>query len=161
MLLRCKTCQRTQERPYVWCWPAHRAISRRRSNSVAFGAKRTCWDVELRPTTTLMTPKRTIRPVDDQLSSAFISRETIMKIDGRCHCGYVTFEAEADPETTTICNCTDCQTMSGAPFRALIITRPGIDAISGIGPKRTCRRIRQMSALGVRADIKIGGLHIR
>jgi hypothetical protein len=49
----------------------------------------------------------------------------IMKIDGRCHCGYVTFEAEADPETTTICNCTDCQTMSGAPLRAVIITRPG------------------------------------
>jgi hypothetical protein len=47
-----------------------------------------------------------------------------MKIDGRCHCGYVTFEAEADPETTTICNCTDCQTMSGAPLRAVIITRP-------------------------------------
>ena len=41
-----------------------------------------------------------------------------MKIDGSCHCGYVTFEAEADPETTTICNCTDCQTMSGAPLRA-------------------------------------------
>src|SRR5262249_17086430 len=54
-------------------------------------------------------------------------RETIMKIDGRCHCGYVTFEAEAeaDPETTTICNCTDCQIMSGAPLRAVIITRPG------------------------------------
>ena len=48
-----------------------------------------------------------------------------MKIDGRCHCGYVSFEAEADPETTTICNCTDCQTMSGAPFRAVIITQPG------------------------------------
>jgi hypothetical protein len=47
-----------------------------------------------------------------------------MKIDGRCHCGYVTFEAEADPETTTICNCTDCQNMSGAPLRAVIITRP-------------------------------------
>ena len=74
---------------------------------------------------------------------------------------YISFEGEADPETTTICNCTDCQTMSGAPFRALIITRPGIDAISGIGPKRTCGRIRQMSALGVRADIKIGGLHVR
>src|SRR5215470_19759130 len=53
------------------------------------------------------------------------SRQAIMKIDGRCHCGYVTFEAEADPETTTICNCTDCQTMSGAPLRAVIITRPG------------------------------------
>ena len=48
-----------------------------------------------------------------------------MKIDGRCHCGYVTFEAEADPETTTMCNCTDCQTMSGAPLRAVIVTRPG------------------------------------
>src|SRR5262245_35582333 len=48
-----------------------------------------------------------------------------MKIDGRCHCGYVTFEAEADPETATVCNCTDCQTMSGAPLRAVIITRPG------------------------------------
>jgi hypothetical protein len=48
-----------------------------------------------------------------------------MKIDGSCHCGYVTFEAEADPETTTICNCTDCQTMSGAPLRAVITTRPG------------------------------------
>lgn len=48
-----------------------------------------------------------------------------MKIDGRCHCGYVTFEAEADPETTTLCNCTDCQTMSGAPFRAVITARPG------------------------------------
>ncbi len=48
-----------------------------------------------------------------------------MKIDGSCHCGYVTIEAEADPETTTICNCTDCQTMSGAPLRAVISTHPG------------------------------------
>jgi hypothetical protein len=48
-----------------------------------------------------------------------------MKIDGRCHCGYVTFEAEADPETTTICNCIDCQTMSGAPLRAIVVARPG------------------------------------
>ena len=48
-----------------------------------------------------------------------------MRIDGRCHCGYVTFEAEADPETVTVCNCTDCQTMSGAPLRAVIISRPG------------------------------------
>jgi len=53
------------------------------------------------------------------------SRRTIMKIDGRCHCGYVTFEAEADPETRTICNCTDCPAMSGAPLLAVIVTRPG------------------------------------
>jgi Glutathione-dependent formaldehyde-activating enzyme len=63
----------------------------------------------------------------NQLSSISVNefQETLMKIDGRCHCGYVTFQAEADPETTTICNCTDCQTMSGAPLRAVIITRPG------------------------------------
>lgn len=48
-----------------------------------------------------------------------------MKIDGRCHCGYVTFEADADPETTVLCNCTDCQTMSGAPLRAVITARAG------------------------------------
>ena len=52
-------------------------------------------------------------------------RSHVMKIDGRCHCGHVTFEAEAHPETTTICNCTDCQMMSGAPLRAVIISRPG------------------------------------
>jgi hypothetical protein len=52
-------------------------------------------------------------------------KETIMRIDGRCHCGYVTFAAKADPETTTICSCTDCQTMSGAPLRAAIVTQPG------------------------------------
>ncbi len=25
-----------------------------------------------------------------------------MKIDGGCHCGYITYKAEADPERTTI-----------------------------------------------------------
>jgi hypothetical protein len=46
-----------------------------------------------------------------------------MKIDGRCHCGYVTYEAEIDPEKTLICHCTDCQTLSGAPFRGVAYTR--------------------------------------
>ena len=32
-----------------------------------------------------------------------------MKIDGACHCGLIAYEAEADPELTGICNCTDCQ----------------------------------------------------
>jgi hypothetical protein len=35
-----------------------------------------------------------------------------MKVDGGCHCGYITYEAEADPEKTTICHCTDCQQLS-------------------------------------------------
>ena len=58
-----------------------------------------------------------------------------MKIDGRCHCGYVSFEAEADPETTTMCNCTDCQTMSGAPLRAVIVARPGSFVLLSGEPK--------------------------
>ena len=32
----------------------------------------------------------------------------------------ITFEAEVDPEKVTICHCTDCQTLSGAPFRASV-----------------------------------------
>jgi hypothetical protein len=40
-----------------------------------------------------------------------------MKIDGRCHCGDITFEAEVDPDALHICHCTDCQTLSGSAFR--------------------------------------------
>ena len=36
-----------------------------------------------------------------------------MKIDGRCHCGAITYEAEVDPEHTSICHCTDCQQLVG------------------------------------------------
>ena len=38
-----------------------------------------------------------------------------MRIDGGCHCGFVTFEAEADPEKVAICHCTDCQSSTRAP----------------------------------------------
>ena len=43
-----------------------------------------------------------------------------MKIDGACHCGYITIEAEADPDKTTVCHCTDCQTGTGSAFRVSI-----------------------------------------
>jgi len=43
-----------------------------------------------------------------------------MKIDGSCHCGYITFEAEADPEQTRVCHCTDCQRLTGSAFRTFI-----------------------------------------
>jgi len=41
-----------------------------------------------------------------------------MKIDGRCHCGNISFEAEVDPAAVAICHCTDCQRLSGSAFRA-------------------------------------------
>src|SRR5215468_5349090 len=50
-------------------------------------------------------------------------RRIKMKIDGRCHCGYITFEAEIEPDKTLLCNCTDCQTFSGSAFRVHAFTR--------------------------------------
>jgi hypothetical protein len=43
-----------------------------------------------------------------------------MKIEGGCHCGAITYEAEVDPEFVSICHCTDCQTLSGTVFRTSI-----------------------------------------
>jgi hypothetical protein len=43
-----------------------------------------------------------------------------MRIDGGCHCGFIAYEAEVDPETVAICHCTDCQTLSGSAFRTVV-----------------------------------------
>jgi hypothetical protein len=43
-----------------------------------------------------------------------------MKLHGSCHCGYITFEAEADPDKASICHCTDCQSSTGSAFRTNI-----------------------------------------
>lgn len=45
-----------------------------------------------------------------------------MKIQGGCHCGYVTYEAEIDPDKVSICHCTDCQTGSGSAYRTNVQT---------------------------------------
>lgn len=42
-----------------------------------------------------------------------------MKIDGGCHCGNITYEAEVDPEEVIVCHCTDCQALSGSAFRTV------------------------------------------
>ncbi|HEY4123753.1 MAG TPA: GFA family protein, partial [Rhizomicrobium sp.] len=43
-----------------------------------------------------------------------------MKVDGECHCGKIAYRAAIDPERASICNCTDCQTLSGSPWRASV-----------------------------------------
>lgn len=40
-----------------------------------------------------------------------------MKVEGACHCGQVSYEAEVDPEAVLLCNCTDCQVLTGSAFR--------------------------------------------
>ena len=43
-----------------------------------------------------------------------------MKIDGQCHCGNITFEADIDPEKVMICHCTDCQSITGTTYRVIV-----------------------------------------
>jgi hypothetical protein len=43
-----------------------------------------------------------------------------MKIDGGCHCGAITYEAEVDPSKVGICHCTDCQILTGTVFRVTV-----------------------------------------
>jgi hypothetical protein len=46
-----------------------------------------------------------------------------MRIDGGCHCGLITYQAEIDPDSVEICHCTDCQTLSGSAFRTVVPAR--------------------------------------
>jgi hypothetical protein len=43
-----------------------------------------------------------------------------MQIDGACHCGRVSFTAQIDPARVMVCHCSDCQVLSGSPFRAVV-----------------------------------------
>lgn len=62
------------------------------------------------------------------LASIEFSRKAllVMKVDGRCLCGYLSYEAEVDETRVEICNCTDCQALSGSAFRVNV---PVIDGM--------------------------------
>ncbi len=42
-----------------------------------------------------------------------------MRVEGQCQCGAISFSAEIDPDRVVLCHCTDCQVMSGSPFREI------------------------------------------
>jgi hypothetical protein len=44
-----------------------------------------------------------------------------MHVDGQCHCGRIRFEADIDQEAVSVCHCTDCQTLTGSPYRVTVI----------------------------------------
>jgi hypothetical protein len=57
---------------------------------------------------------------------------TAMRVDGRCHCGFITYEAEIEPERVMICHCSDCQMLSGSAFRTVALTvEDGFTLLSG------------------------------
>jgi hypothetical protein len=47
----------------------------------------------------------------------------MMRVDGGCHCGAITYEAEVDPERVSLCHCTDCQILTGTAFRTGVPAR--------------------------------------
>ncbi|TDX88796.1 hypothetical protein EDE05_101105 [Neorhizobium sp. R1-B] len=59
-----------------------------------------------------------------------------MHITGRCHCGHVTYEAELDPQRVSICHCTDCQKLTGSPFRVTAVVPEGDFKLTGNPPKQ-------------------------
>jgi hypothetical protein len=58
-----------------------------------------------------------------------------MKIDGQCHCGNVTYQAEIDPERVSICHCSDCQTLTGSPYRVTVMASRDRIQLTGNTPK--------------------------
>jgi hypothetical protein len=46
--------------------------------------------------------------------------EELMNINGSCHCGQITYDAEVDPAEVSICHCTDCQRLTGTAYRVTI-----------------------------------------
>ena len=58
-----------------------------------------------------------------------------MNIDGQCHCGRVTYQAEIDPAQVSICHCTDCQTLTGSPYRVTVICSATRSGCAGKPPK--------------------------
>jgi len=43
-----------------------------------------------------------------------------MRIDGGCHCGLISYEAQIEPEKVGVCHCTDCQALSGSAFTVFV-----------------------------------------
>ena len=58
-----------------------------------------------------------------------------MRIEGGCHCGYISYEAEIDPETVSICHCTDCQTLTGTAYRTNVRSLEGTFKLLAGPPK--------------------------
>ena len=60
---------------------------------------------------------------------------TAIHVNGRCHCGLIRYEATVDPERVTICHCTDCQTLTGSAYRAIVPAPAETFTLHGGRPK--------------------------
>jgi hypothetical protein len=80
-----------------------------------------------------------------------------MKIDGACHCGYITIEGEADPEKTTVCLCTDVKVVraphSGSMFLLRARRSPSLET-----RRLTSRPLRKAGILARRHSARAAAL---
>ena len=58
-----------------------------------------------------------------------------MKVHGRCHCGFISYEAEVDPAKVSMCHCSDCQMLTGSAFRANVQAHAHTFVLRGGTPK--------------------------
>ncbi|MBI2224082.1 MAG: GFA family protein [Betaproteobacteria bacterium] len=58
-----------------------------------------------------------------------------MHVEGGCHCGCITYEAEVDPDTVGICHCTDCQHLTGTAYRVSVRSLKGTFKLLSGQPK--------------------------
>jgi hypothetical protein len=58
-----------------------------------------------------------------------------MNIEGGCHCSEITFSAEVNPDQVIVCHCSDCQSLSGSPYRTIVPALEGKFQIESGSPK--------------------------
>jgi len=73
-----------------------------------------------------------------------------MHIDGACHCGNITYEAEVDPASVNICHCTDCQALTGSPYRVTVPALKDNFRLKG-GKPRLYRKTAESGATRIQA----------
>ena len=55
-------------------------------------------------------------------AALLVTAPQVMKIQGACHCGDISYEAIIDPARVSICHCTDCQALTGSAYRVTVPT---------------------------------------
>lgn len=58
-----------------------------------------------------------------------------MRVQGGCHCGKLTYEAQVDPAKVGVCHCTDCQVLSSAAFSTFVPVSKEAFQLRGAEPK--------------------------
>ncbi len=81
-------------------------------------------------------------------SATSARRAGLGKLDGHCGCGSITYSCDAEPVTTAVCHCTECQRQTGTAF-SIVVGVPG-DALEVRG--ETLAMVKTVGGGGWRRD---------